>query len=545
MGVWENLSRISGLCTCYCQENDLALLKFVFLLTVIFLIFSIGNILAQETAASFAPVERVEFAGNTVLSADTLSKAANVPTGTTLTPALLTDAVRRIETAYLQAGYIGTVTFYEFRDTPAPRTLVFNIAETKVSEVRIVGLKQTREETIRQLIDTEAGQVYNTRTVQNDVTRLYQTAIFDHVQVHLLQGAKNDQTIVEFTFKEAKSRRIDLGGSYSPEGRLIMQLQYTEANLFGRAQQLSVAANIGSIAAKLGGQIAYFNPIFGSRGTTLSARGYSDIYFRFSQDLVTNPSEGRYFERRTGFQSTLSRPSGNFSRYAYGFRYENVTVSNLPVDFLSAPISPNAAVIAPSLKYQQDRRLTLVIPASGSYLSGFIEPGFVNFHTGGSKTIGHVQGEWRQYFPLRPITKEEIASENPKPVRNLAVRLSAGTTTGEIPFFEQYFVGGILDLRGYRESRFWGKNFFTLNTELRMPISQKFIGLAFVDVGDAWGSDFQFAGTTVTPFEQHRDFSPRVGAGVGIWYVSDIGILRLEFARGEANRIHFAVGESF
>jgi len=100
-------------------------------------------------------------------------------------------------------------------------------------------------------------------------------------------------------------------------------------------------------------------------------------------------------------------------------------------------------------------------------------------------------------------------------------------------------------LRGYLEGRFWGEHMALGSIEYRHPLGRALTGIAFVDVGDAWGSPFQFQPDVDTDFGQHRNFSPRAGAGVGIRYTSEFGALGLDFAWGEEFRTHFTFGETF
>ena len=500
----------------------------------------------SPTPEEIAPVAQIGFTGNTVVPSPVLADAAGVRAGQALAPGLLAEAIRRIEQAYTQRGYISTVTYYEIRDDPPPRTLIFHIREATLPEIRITGLRRTREQTVRRFIEAKPGDVYSQAAVERDAACLNELGIFEEVRVFIQQGEEPQQIVLILDLKEAKPRRVELSGSYSPEGRLVAQVRYTHLNLFGRAQQLSGSVSIGTIQGKIGGDVSYFNPLFGRPRTTLSARAFSDVFFKFSEDLANEPEVGRYFERTTGIEAAVSQSAGRAKRISYTLRYGNTSIENLPVELL-APGSPpsDAAVVASSVRYAEDRRVFLVLPASGNYLSGLIEPAYVDFDPGGAEAIAKAQGEWRRYFPLRKISLEALAAENPRPARTLAIRLRAGASAGDLPFFEQFFVGGITDLRGYRESRFWGKRFLTLNMEIRWPLNRRLVGVAFADAGDAWGSDFQFRSDVSTVFRQHKRFSPRAGAGVGIWWASEFGLIRVEYARGEANRLHFAVGESF
>ena len=125
----------------------------------------------------------------------------------------------------------------------------------------------------------------------------------------------------------------------------------------------------------------------------------------------------------------------------------------------------------------------------------------------------------------------------------MALRLLAGTSTGQMPFSEQYFLGGANTLRGYREDRFWGNNLFLSSVELRQAIAPKFKVVAFMDVGEAWGGDY--SNVNIAGFSQNA-FQPHVGTGVGLRVGTPLGQVRLDFGYGdEGGRVHFGVGSSF
>ncbi|MGB9588687.1 MAG: BamA/TamA family outer membrane protein [Armatimonadota bacterium] len=78
------------------------------------------------------------------------------------------------------------------------------------------------------------------------------------------------------------------------------------------------------------------------------------------------------------------------------------------------------------------------------------------------------------------------------PIQTLAIRLKVGTSVEGLPFSEQYFIGGLSDLRGYREPRFCGRHFVVSNTQFRHLISRSIVLVGFVDIGDVSGSQYQF-----------------------------------------------------
>lgn len=514
-----------------------------------------GHVAAQEESPfqpppSPIPLERVEvqfveFDGNTAVTDETLRQAAAISPGTVVNPTLLTEAIRRMEAAYAERGYIAEVTRVRILGEQPPRTVQFDIRETVVSEIVLEGLQRTEENALRRLMDLRTGDVFDRRLLQEDVDRINDLMIFEEISVELEPGEELGEVIVVYSLRERKTGMINIGGGYSPEGRLVGELSYTEANLFGRAQRLAATLNIGSIEGRIGGQLSYYNPFIASPRTDLLVRAFSDANFRFSRQLVDDSDEGRYFERRTGFQSIATRQLDDYRRASLGLRYENVSSDGLPIEFFTNPDAGTGGwVVFPSARLVEDRRLFLALPASGGYTNAFLEAGLAE-RGDSSGVVAKLAFQRNWYIPLQTITAEMLEAENPRPTRTLAIRLNAATSLGDLPFFEQFFLGGANSLRGYREQRFWGDNMLLLTTEFRQPLSRRLVGVAFVDVGDAWGSDFQFVPGTNTPFVQHEEISLRAGAGVGVLYLTGFGTLRLDLARGEDTRIHFAFGESF
>ncbi len=496
------------------------------------------------------PLERVEvqvieFEGNIALSDEVLRDVVPVTPGTVINPTLLTEAIRAIERAYAERGYVAEVTQIRVIGDQPPRTLVFDIRETVVVEIVIQGLRRTRESAIRRLLDMKPGDLFNRRVLQEDVNRLDELGIFERIEVTLEPGDELGEEIVLYNVQERKTGEITIGGSFSPSDELVAEATFTQANLFGRAQRLAASLAVGTVRGDISGELSYYNPFIASPRTDLLVRAFDLKQYRFTSDLVDEPGSQRYSERHIGLQAVAGRRLDDFSRAAVGLRYENIDPTGLPVQFFTDPdLGTSGSVVLGTARYTSDRRLYLLIPSAGNYFTSFLEAGSAERGDGtGLITKLTVQRNW--YVPLQTITPEMLTADPIRPIRSLAVRLSVGAALGNLPFFEQFFLGGVYNLRGYRESRFWGQYYALLNVEYRVPFSRQLIGAAFIDAGDAWGSDFQFTPGTDTAFTQHESFSPRIGVGVGVLWVTTFGALRLDVARGEDTRVHFAFGEIF
>jgi outer membrane protein insertion porin family len=157
----------------------------------------------------------------------------------------------------------------------------------------------------------------------------------------------------------------------------------------------------------------------------------------------------------------------------------------------------------------------------------------------GRKNYLKTTGEYRFYWsPEKPRGRNELDA----PRKVVAFRARYGVITGDVPFFEQFFMGGASTLRGYEEDRFWGKQSLLTTLEYRHPIQKALALSAFVDYGGAWGG---FG--TVGEFSQSRSSNLKLGYGFGVSFRSPLGPLRLDLGfddRGKT-RTHFQIATSF
>jgi outer membrane protein insertion porin family len=157
----------------------------------------------------------------------------------------------------------------------------------------------------------------------------------------------------------------------------------------------------------------------------------------------------------------------------------------------------------------------------------------------GSNFFTRFSVDYRKYFSPGPPRKPE---EFDQPRRVVAARVYAGHIIGEVPFTEQFFVGGSNGVRGYQEDRFWGKTAFLAQLEYRHPVQNSFNVIGFVDYGGAWGGY-----GTVREFIQAPNLNLKLGFGVGVNFKTAFGPIRLDlgFDQNGRPRTHFQIGGTF
>ncbi|HHX41859.1 MAG TPA: BamA/TamA family outer membrane protein [Armatimonadetes bacterium] len=492
-------------------------------------------------------VAGVRFEGNTALTDAELDQIIGVERGQLLNLEALSARLRAIENSYRARGYLARVGEVS---VSAEGIVTIPIQEVRVAEVEIEGLRRVRPQVVERALGLKEGDLFNEQQLQSDFIRLQQFGLFEAIEPEVGFNAGGD-ALVTWNLREGRSRALNFGLSYSPQESLVGSIAFTENNFRGRAERLQALLNIGSIGGRVGGEVAYATPLLGEN-IAYNARVFSLVEYRFTQRLLFSPDTdtGRYFERHNGAQAGAARNLGRGRTLSLSGRFEDVQVFNLPPEFLAPGVpSLDSSLLAGSGEYITDRRNSILYPTTGTYTSFAADLGWVSRGSdeGEAGTLFKPRAEWRVFIPIDRERAFAISERTRQRARVLALRAMAGTSLGELPFFEQFFVGGANTLRGYREDRFWGEQMIVANAELRWPVGSGLIGVAFLDVGHAWGSDFQFTDTpgVSTAFRQSRDLSLQLGAGVGVRYLSPLGPLRLDLGYGDELRVHFTLGQTF
>ncbi len=484
----------------------------------------------------------VSVVGNTAIPEEELVRVSGLQPGEQFTGDDVAAAVQAIQSAYAERGYVAVVLDVA---APAPGEsgpVIFRIAELTIVGIRLEGLRRVNESAVRQMLETQPGRLYNLRTVTRDLVRLQQLGVFENVRVELEPVGSSEAILVWHLEEKAQLNYAELGGSYAPQSGLEAYGQVILGNLHRQAQRLTITGLVNTLEGALGGEVGYYWPWIAPHNTSATLNVYSVPRYEISGDLTTTTD--RYFERHSGFQGTVGRQLRGSLFGEAGLRYESVDVSNFPASVFTNSTTQNGQLGLLSLRGTWDRRNSALNPTSGTYSVGFVEGGFT--HIGSTGGLGKAWGDRRWYLPLR-APSPQLSTLGGEPVPTLALRTMLGGTAGQVPFYEQFFVGGIgdLPLRGYREGRFWGKYAFLANVELRWPFTKSVSGVIFVDAGDAWGSPYQFLpGVSAGGFSQHRTFSPRAGVGFGFRVGTGVGPVRLDFGYGDAFRVYFGAGQS-
>lgn len=502
-------------------------------------------------------VKEIKFTGNTAIDTEKLRSLMRTNIGQVLNTNTLERDADAIRTHYKDQGYIADIT-EEIGIDPETGVLSIPILENRVESIEITGNRKTKDYVILREMELKPGDVYNSKVLVRDLTRIYDLDFFevDVEQWYRLEpGSDIGKLKVVIPLKEKKTGQITLGVGYSSRQRIVGQARISETNFRGHGRGVNLLLESGSRSRGTSYELGYYEPWLDSKHTSLSASVYNKLIYRFTSNVLGSAdTDSNYDERRQGASITMARP---FNRTTKGFltlrsesvdtRLDQLDPSDPNFDIRNL-LSQDGTVTSGTFRFTNNTRDSELDPVLGTYSSYALELGQSDFTTeadqSGNSFFSKYSVDFRRYF-----SKGGYREDPSEKRRTIAVRLMVGSLTGAVPFFEQYFMGGAETLRGYREDRFWGRNTVLLNTEYRFPITSGLTGVGFVDAGDAWGAipDYLTAGSAFgEDLTQHSGFDPSFGYGFGIRVRTPIGPIRLDYGFGsEGSRAHFSLGHAF
>ena len=433
-----------------------------------------------------------------------------------------------------------------------------------IERIEVKGNTKTRDKVIRREVVIEEGNLFSETGMEASKRRITALGYFDRVDVSTEQGSSPDMIIVNIEVTEKPTGTFQVGAGFSSIESFIATAQVQQANLFGNGQSLALQAQVSALRQLI--TLRFFEPYFLDSLWNMSSELYDTLYvfpdfarrsvggsltfgyalinpwLRLSvtgtleQDSVdTSPSTNTLFGATPGFVSI----------------FQQLPLANL---FNSGRV----ASLRPTITY--DTRDNRLFPTSGIFLQASTELSSNVLGSQFNYIRNHFTG--RFYYPL--------GGGNGMPGSGFVLKLNTdvGLITSPdpqgVPIFQRYFLGGILDVRGFylrsigprlpltsaldpnsspisNGANIGGNLDAYENLELEFPIIDKvgIRGVVFFDAGNAWNLESQFCKTTPAP-----QFDPvvqpcftfpnslgllRTSTGFGIRWFSPLGPLRFEW----------------
>jgi len=305
-----------------------------------------------------------------------------------------------------------------------------------VRRINISGNARTRDEVIRREMRQLEGGWYSSEKISLSRTRIDRLGYFQEINVETpaVPGV-TDQVDVNVAVVEKPTGQVLFGAGFGSGEGLVFSGSIAQNNIFGSGRHLGLQVNTSKINTSY--SLSYTDPYYTVDGVS---RGF-DIYYR-----EVNPDNnllGRYETATKGGQIRLGVPVTELDTIQYGIGYEDVSIKTfadsplLYRDYVSTFGSDNTNVLL-TAGWSREGRDSLIYPTKGSLHRANIELGT----PAGTLKYYKLFYNYQRYFPLTRTFTFMVNGE-----------IGYGDGYGGtrvLPFFKNFYAGGVTSVRGFR-----------------------------------------------------------------------------------------------
>ncbi len=439
-----------------------------------------------------------------------------------------------------------------------------------VRRINFIGNTKTKDEILRREMRQFEGAWFSQALVDRSKLRLQQKPYFEEVQVDTEQvSGTDDQIDINVTVKERNSGQFTFGLGYSQLSGLNFSTSVSLQNLLGTGNTLSVAVNTSDFYKRL--NLLYEDPYFTDDGISL---GYSLNFTNINQG---DANIAQYNSTNGSLGVQASFPITEFDRIYTNLSYERISLranqgitAQAIVDGL-LDLGGYAYVCRSIERPEDDAELSEL--TSQCYTDGVIPPATgvegeliqTPFQYRRAFSLYKAQARWardsrnRYFNPTRgayhsigfeaslPSSTAEFYKINfkenilfpltDKLVLSLRGEVGYGAGYGDtsgLPFFENFFAGGVSSVRGYDDNTLGPKSLVggALETESNIPTTSR--------SGDPIGGSFKVIGSAEvvfpTPFAKESSNAARLA-----WFF-DVGNVFDDVDSFEARELRMSTG---
>jgi translocation and assembly module TamA len=377
-------------------------------------------------------------------------------------------------------------------------------------ETTVTGTELVDRDFTGYMAGLERGRIYSPEELDDARDRLVNLGVFSSVTVKEAEALDaNGDIPIGVEVSERKMRYYGVGGTISNTEGLGLEGYWGHRNLFGRAEKLRIEGAVGRI-----GDTDDYSELNYNAGIMFEKPGVIGPDSKFFSNLKAVSEHPDAYDR-------FSVKGG--VGLSYQFTKTQTASVELSVDYSDIEdfYNPDGArhlLVSIPLQYVFDNRDDRLNPTKGFRAAAFAEP---TYDTLTGSTFVKLRGDASTYWALDQASKFVIAGR-------VAVGSILGAQIAEIPADRRFYAGGGGSVRGYAYQGIGpkdplgnptgGRSFAETSVELRFQVTDNFGIVPFIDAG------------TVSEGE-YPDFSDvKVGAGVGIRYLTPFGPLRVDAA---------------
>lgn len=408
-----------------------------------------------------------------------------------------------------------------------------------VRRVNVTGNTSTRDDIIRREVRQFETAWFDSEKVRLSRDRIDRLGYFEKVEVETpaVPGSL-DQVDVNFNIKERPTGSVQAGVGYSSTDRVVLQAAYSQQNVLGTGQAISLELNTSRANKTI--SLSHVDPYVTQDGISRT----TEIFERRS-DLARLGLGTVDFTQRGG-AVRFGVPFTEFDTVYFGLGFEGtkigLTDASPPAYFKYVnDFGEEADAAIATIGWARDSRDNLLVPNRGRYQRAFLEATLPVLDL----RYYRLTYQFQQFVPV--TNKVTFGS-------NLELAAGGGFGGKPYPLFKNFYAGGIGSVRGFDGGSLGPRDSLgnptggtrRINGALEMlaplPGGDRTLRvLAFVDAGQVWNAD-----------QTVRLNDLRSSTGIGIAWISPIGPLKLSYAiplRRESNdrlqRFQFQIGTGF
>ena len=468
-------------------------------------------------------VSDVKVAGEPLLPEAEIRKLITLKPGEIFSRARVTESTKKISDRLGADGYafanVNAAPELDKEKREASFTFIIDPGRrVYVRRINISGNARTRDEVIRREMRQLEGAWYASDRITTSKQRLDRLGYFTetNIETPAVQGT-TDQVDVNVSVVERPTGSVLLGAGFGSGEGLILSGSLTQNNFLGSGKHVSFGVNTSKINTTYA--VSLTDPYYTPDGIS---RGF-DVYLRKVD--ASNAGLGNYTTDTAGAAMRFGVPVTEIDTISYGIGYEKTSIGTaadsplIYLDYVRTFGADNDALLG-TIGWNRDGRDSLIYPTRGALQRASGEFAF----PGPSLQYYKAQYQYQRYFPL---TRDYVLMLNGE------IGYGDGyANTPTLPFFKNFYLGGVNSLRGFRvftvgpkdlQGNPRGGNHKVLgNAEFLFP----FPGLA----GDKSVRMSAFVDTGMTG-EKWSGSEMRLSMGIAVLWVSPMGPLKISIAQ--------------
>lgn len=384
---------------------------------------------------------KIQLAGDFIIGEEALRSLVVASSGATYSRREITESVSKIRDRLGEEGYAfaNVNVVPELSEDTNIVDLTFFIDPGKrvlVRQINISGNERTRDDVIRRELRQMEGAWLSTAALQRSRLRLQRLGFFEDVNIETPQvPGEADQVDVNVTVAERLSGSVQAGIGYGQSQGVMFNLSLEQDNILGSGDRVSLAFNNSDINRIY--SLTYLDRYYTPSGVSRSLHATYRETDAARADLID------YDTTILSLGAGLSLPLNEEDSVQVGLAYETLELrlgrraTQRLYDFVDE-YGNNFEFYKINLGWVRDSRNRAIFPSSGGrqQISGELAM------PGSDLEFYKIHYSHRRYWGL---TKDWT----------LALNLALGYGDGygknpELPFFENFYAGGITSVRGFR-----------------------------------------------------------------------------------------------